>query len=102
MKNNLIKIFNYNDVKDNKPYEIEIKNKKLLLIKVNNDLHVISNYCLHKGAPLSKGKITDNVVECPWHGCKWNLITGENNHNSMKLKKYDYKLINNGIYIHDF
>ena len=27
MKNNLIKIFNYNDVKDNKPYEIEIKNR---------------------------------------------------------------------------
>ena len=34
MKNNLIKIFHYNDVKDNKPYEIEIKNKKLLLIKL--------------------------------------------------------------------
>ena len=102
MKNNLIKIFNYSDLKNNKPYEFKIKNRKLFLIKIDRKLHILSNYCLHKGAPLSKGKINNNIVECPWHGCKWNLITGENNHNYMKIKKYDYQIIKDEVYINDF
>ena len=102
MKSELIKIFEYSKIKDDTPYELQIKNRKLFLIKINKKIHVLSNYCLHKGAPLSKGKLFDETIECPWHGCKWNLVTGENNHNNMKLKKYDYKIVNNFVYIYDF
>ena len=113
MKSELIKIFEYSKIKDDTPYELQIKNRKLFLIKINKKLHILSNYCLHKGAPRScvrlqfillssKGKLFDETIECPWHGCKWNLVTGENNHNNMKLKKYDYKIINNFVCIYDF
>lgn len=33
--------------------------------------------CPHLGAPLITGKVTENVLECPWHGYRFDLDTGQ-------------------------
>lgn len=50
--------------------EIEgIENGKVLLAKVNGEVHAMSPNCTHYGAPLVKGVLTpEGRLTCPWHG----------------------------------
>jgi nitrite reductase/ring-hydroxylating ferredoxin subunit len=51
-------------------YELEgVEGVKVLLAKVNDEVHALSSKCTHYGAPLVKGVITgDGRLTCPWHG----------------------------------
>ena len=51
------------------------------------------------GAPLEKGRLTNDYIQCPWHGCKWNFKNGKCLNNSMKLNVYEHVLENNEIYL---
>lgn len=55
---------------EKKEAEVEgIEKGKVLLVKVNNQVHATSSNCTHYGAPLVKGVVTgDGRLTCPWHG----------------------------------
>ena len=42
----------------------------------------IDGICSHAGGPLAQGKVTGNVVTCPWHGWQYQLETGHHCLNS--------------------
>lgn len=42
----------------------------------------IDGICSHAGGPLAQGKITGNVVTCPWHGWQYKLPSGQHCLNS--------------------
>lgn len=51
-----------------------IEEGKVLVVRVNGDVHAISPRCTHYGAPLKLGVVApDGRITCPWHG-------GENRH----------------------
>ncbi|KAF2104539.1 rubredoxin-NAD(+) reductase [Rhizodiscina lignyota] len=60
-------------------YEVEgLQDVKVLLAKVNNEVHALSPKCTHYGAPLVKGVITGSGrLTCPWHGACFKISTGE-------------------------
>src|SRR5437879_12062344 len=33
--------------------------------------------CQHAGGPLGEGKITGDIVICPWHGYRYHIKTGQ-------------------------
>ncbi|MBI3859592.1 MAG: Rieske (2Fe-2S) protein [Thaumarchaeota archaeon] len=35
------------------------------------------NKCTHAGGPVGKGKLNGPVIQCPWHGSKFDVRTGE-------------------------
>ncbi|GAC1456823.1 MAG: non-heme iron oxygenase ferredoxin subunit [Candidatus Limnocylindrales bacterium] len=37
----------------------------------------VDNVCTHDGGTLGEGEIDDRCVECPRHGAKFDLFTGE-------------------------
>ena len=39
--------------------------------------HVMESRCSHRGGPLHGGSVIDGCVECPWHGARFDLDTGE-------------------------
>lgn len=51
-------------------YEVEgEKDVKVLLAKVNDEVHAMAPKCTHYGAPLVKGVLTGSGrLTCPWHG----------------------------------
>lgn len=69
------------DLKNGQKQEAEvegIEEGKVLLAKVNNEIHAMSPKCTHYGAPLSKGVITgDGRLTCPWHGACFKISTGD-------------------------
>lgn len=42
--------------------------------------YAISNMCIHKGGPLSKGILEGDIVTCPWHGWKYSIKNGKSPH----------------------
>jgi nitrite reductase/ring-hydroxylating ferredoxin subunit/uncharacterized membrane protein len=39
--------------------------------------HVMESRCSHRGGPLHEGEVLDGCLECPWHGARLDLETGE-------------------------
>jgi 3-phenylpropionate/trans-cinnamate dioxygenase ferredoxin subunit len=37
----------------------------------------VDNVCTHDGGPLGEGEIDDQCVECPRHGAKFDLFSGQ-------------------------
>lgn len=47
------------------------------LCNVGGTVYALDNTCPHAGGPLSEGFIDGECVECPWHGWRYNVKTGE-------------------------
>lgn len=39
--------------------------------------YALHNSCLHRGGPVCTGTVTGDVIECPWHGFKYNVTNGQ-------------------------
>ncbi len=69
------------DLKNGQKQEAEIEGiekGKVLLAKINDEVHVMSANCTHYGAPLVKGVLTpDGRITCPWHGACFKVSTGD-------------------------
>ena len=37
---------------------------------------MLSTTRIHVGGPLGRGTLTNNIVQCPWHGSKFDVKTG--------------------------
>ena len=67
---------------------LEIDKKKFLIKKTKN--FILLTQFVNIWGPLEKGVIEDNTIQCPWHGCKFDFITGKsiNSIDELKLRKF--------------
>ncbi|MBI3317884.1 MAG: non-heme iron oxygenase ferredoxin subunit [Candidatus Omnitrophica bacterium] len=56
---------------------VEAEGHTIALFNVNGEFYAIDNTCTHVGGPLAEGMVEGAEVECPWHGAKFNVKTGE-------------------------
>lgn len=49
----------------------------IALFNVNGTFYAIDNSCPHSGGPLGEGHLDGDIVECPRHGWRFNVRTGE-------------------------
>lgn len=54
-----------------------IEHKAIAVFNLDGQLYAIEDYCPHQGLPLSDGCIKDHQIECPFHGARFCLKTGE-------------------------
>lgn len=55
----------------------EIDGQRIALCNVNGRFYAIDDVCTHDGGPLDQGVLEGNLVECPRHGAKFDVETGE-------------------------
>ncbi|MEX0725431.1 MAG: Rieske 2Fe-2S domain-containing protein [Planctomycetaceae bacterium] len=58
--------------------EVVAENRVVALFRVGESVYALDGICLHAGGPLAKGKVSGNVVTCPWHGWQYDVTSGEN------------------------
>jgi nitrite reductase/ring-hydroxylating ferredoxin subunit len=56
---------------------VQYKGQPVCLANSKGKYYAIRNTCTHLGGPLAQGKLEDQTVECPWHGSRFDLTTGE-------------------------
>src|SRR2546426_1168769 len=49
----------------------------ILLYKKGDTVCAIGETCAHAGGPLAEGELDGNIVQCPWHGSRFDVCTGE-------------------------
>lgn len=49
----------------------------MAICNVDGDILALENTCPHAGGPLGDGTLEGDVLECPWHGWKFNVRTGQ-------------------------
>lgn len=48
----------------------------VLLVRREGNVCALAHTCSHAGGPLSEGKLEGDVVQCPWHGSRFNVRDG--------------------------
>src|SRR5262249_14533624 len=57
--------------------KVELHGRPIVLSMVNGKVYAIDAICSHEGGPLEDGTLDGYEIECPWHGSKFDVRTGE-------------------------
>ncbi len=72
-----VKVAEAKDIPPLKMKEVDFNGAKVCVVNVEGKYYAIGNVCTHTGGPLAEGKLEGYVVECPWHGSKFDIRSGE-------------------------
>lgn len=65
------------EIEEKLPLTFNFNNNPYKLVKLNGDLLAFSTTCPHMLGPLQDGNIDEGIVECPWHGYKFDVKSRE-------------------------
>src|SRR5438874_8502593 len=57
--------------------KVEANSEAIVLSMINGKIYAIDAVCSHEGGPLEDGILDGYEIECPWHGSKFDVRTGE-------------------------
>ena len=70
----------------------QIQQQRYLLVHAENQTHLFLDLCPHQQKPLGKQCLKQNlnqsILQCPWHGMRYDLHTGSNPDHSLQLSKF--------------
>ena len=55
----------------------DVRDREIALCNVGGDLYAIDNVCTHDGGSLDQGEVMGYEVECPRHGARFDVRSGE-------------------------
>lgn len=101
MGEDFVKVAEIEDVQVSQMMAVEVNDERICLANVNGKYYAIGNVCTHMGGPLAEGKLEDYIVQCPWHGSRFDIRSGEVvRPPAMKPEStYEVKVENNDILI---
>jgi nitrite reductase (NADH) small subunit/3-phenylpropionate/trans-cinnamate dioxygenase ferredoxin subunit len=92
------KVANLTDLKPGDCLSVEAGGAGIALFNVNGTIYALDNTCPHAGGPLGEGFLEGHIVECPWHGWRYDVKTGERPENrDFKVACYRVQVEGNEI-----
>ena len=90
------------DTKDIQPShmkEVQVDGENICVVNIGGKYYAIGSICTHEGGPLADGTLEGYEVQCPWHGSKFDVRTGEvtNPPASEPERTYEVKVDDNNI-----
>lgn len=77
------------DVAPGQMLGVTLNDHPVLLANVAGDVFAVQNRCGESPLPLQFGTLTDHVLTCSWHGCRYDVRTGHRlDHASAPLAVY--------------
>ena len=55
----------------------EVDHRAIVLFNIANGFYAIEDRCSHDGGPVGEGKVEGYAIECPRHGARFDLESGE-------------------------
>ncbi|MEM2931046.1 MAG: Rieske (2Fe-2S) protein [Thermoproteota archaeon] len=88
-------------IRDGTMMEIIVDKIDILIANLDGKIVAFSNKCTHKGCLISQGKLLGVVAQCPCHGAKFDLLTGEVKAGpaAKPLKKYEVFIEEDKVYL---
>jgi nitrite reductase/ring-hydroxylating ferredoxin subunit len=71
-----VKVATVQEVPAGKSKQVKVGTKVIALFNIDGTFRAIDDTCPHRGAPLWEGSVAGDEVTCPWHGARFNLLSG--------------------------
>ncbi len=56
---------------------VRLDDQPVAVFHIDGEYYAIDDLCTHDGGPLAEGRLEGEVIECPRHGAKFNVKTGD-------------------------
>lgn len=76
MSGDFVKVAESREIVPSSMKAVEVDGEKVCVINAEGNYYAIGNVCTHVGGPLDEGTLEGFEVECPWHGSKFDVRTG--------------------------
>jgi len=71
------KAANVGDIPPGQVRVVEVGDEEIALCNVGGEFFAVANLCTHDGGPLGQGEVLDHQVECPRHGARFDVRSGQ-------------------------
>ena len=72
-----LKVAEVSDIPPGSVKHFVVLGHHIALCNVSGTFYALDNFCIHRGGPLSEGYLDGDKLECPWHGWKFDVKTGQ-------------------------
>jgi 3-phenylpropionate/trans-cinnamate dioxygenase ferredoxin subunit len=72
-----VRAANIGDIPSGRVKVVEVGDEDVALCNVGGEIFAIANVCTHDNGPLGEGYLLGDEIECPRHGARFNVRTGE-------------------------
>jgi glycine betaine catabolism B len=96
LSENFVKVADIMDIKPSEMKQVQVDDEAICLANVDGKFYAIGNVCTHEGGPLADGTLDAYEVECPWHGSKFDVRTGEVTNPPARKPESTYEVKING------
>jgi nitrite reductase/ring-hydroxylating ferredoxin subunit len=79
MSNNdsYIEVAKVDEIPFGKMKHVELNGKEIMIANLDGKFYALNDRCGHTNAPLSMGNIQGNIVTCPMHEARFDVMTGK-------------------------
>ncbi|MGA7369619.1 MAG: non-heme iron oxygenase ferredoxin subunit [Nitrososphaeraceae archaeon] len=101
MSADFAKVAETKDIQPSNMKGIDLAGEKVCIVNIEGNYYAIGNVCTHVGGPLDEGTLEGYEVECPWHGSKFDIRTGEPTRPPARrpVPTYEVKVEDNNILV---
>jgi nitrite reductase/ring-hydroxylating ferredoxin subunit len=72
-----VKVAETSEILPGKMKHVEVNGKEIMLVNVDGEIYATSDRCGHMNARLSMGTLDKNIVTCPQHFSRFDVITAK-------------------------
>ena len=95
-----VRVATVHDVKPGTCRAVEVQGRWIALFNVEGKIYATEDTCPHAGGPLGEGRLTGEIVTCPWHGWRYNVRTGERPENpDFVIAHFEVKIVGEEIQV---
>lgn len=95
-----VKVCSVDDVPDDTALAVEISGRPVAVFKVGDRFSAVEDICPHQGGSFEGGPLDGEIVTCPLHGWRLNVITGESlDAAGVKIETYDVEIVDGDVYV---
>ncbi len=77
MSEHLVKAALKSDLSETGIKGVEVEGLKIVICKVNDSFYAIGDICTHAKVSLHGGQLIGDQIECPKHGARFDVKTGQ-------------------------
>jgi 3-phenylpropionate/trans-cinnamate dioxygenase ferredoxin component len=101
MVQEFIKVCAENEIAEGIIKAVELNGVPIAIAKYDGKLYAIDDICTHDGGNLGEGNVISGQVQCPRHGARFELKTGQVTRMPavIGISTYEIKIENGEIYI---
>ena len=73
-----LKVCRENEIREGQIKSVTVDGEPVILARENGEIFALEGFCSHDGGEFDAGeKVIDGQIECPRHGARFDIRTGE-------------------------